>query len=224
MKKIILSLLAIGFLASANAQQGSILLYGDLGFSSEKDAVENKTIIWSANPGVGYQFNENWTVGINVSWAQHSTSDAPGSSDMTTQNNGRFGAFARYRKTFGKGPFYYYGHAGLGIHQGYTTDADQPGALKHNGIYFEAYPAIGMWIGCNWGINLSFGGIGYSTDKYTTDASGNSVSNANTSSDLGITFGSTVHIGASVNLGCGHHGKKHEKKAKKEEKSTEDDE
>lgn len=222
MKKIVLSIFALCLIVSAHAQQGSILLYGNVAFSSSKDAAENKTIIWQANPGIGYQFNENWTVGINIYWSQHSTSDAPGSSDMTTQNNGRFGAFARYKKNFGNTPFYYYGQAGLGIQQGYTTDADQPGALKHNGIYFEAYPAIGMWVGRNWGINLSFGGIGYMTDKYTTDASGNTISNQNTSSSMSIDFGQTIHIGASVNLGG--NTAKHEKKEKKAAVKDADDE
>src|SRR5215469_11139689 len=132
MKKLILGLLAVCSIAVAQAQTGSWLLFGNLGFNSSTDELKNKTIVWSANPGIGYQFNENWTAGLNIYWGQNSTTDSPGSSNKTTVNTGRVGPFIRYTKNFGNSIFYYYGHLDLLYTESYTTDASQPTFDKHN--------------------------------------------------------------------------------------------
>jgi hypothetical protein len=229
MKKLILSLFTICLVVTAGAQQGTWLLFGNLGFNNTKDEFKTTTIVWSANPGIGYQFNENWTAGLNLFWSQNSMTDVPGGSTKTTVNQGKFGVFGRYTHHFGNSVFYYYGQADVLMQQGYTTDSSAPAFNKHNGMIIDAYPAIGMQVGCNWGINVSFGGIAYMSDKQTTDATAHTISNANTASTIDVTFGRTINIGASVNLGCGKGKKNHEmkekggKKDKKGKKKSSDD-
>ena len=66
MKKLILALIAAGSMATANAQSQSILLYGDLGLQTVRMQNLDKTTNWNASPGIGYQFNHNWTVGYSI--------------------------------------------------------------------------------------------------------------------------------------------------------------
>src|SRR5690606_6373343 len=77
MKKFILAMLAVGAVASAQAQKpGSILIYGDAGFFSHKTTnntglpgandVVNKENNWNITPGVGYQINRFLTLGLNL--------------------------------------------------------------------------------------------------------------------------------------------------------------
>jgi len=208
MKKIILGLLLVCGFASANAQKGTWLLFGNLGFNNTKSEFDTKTIDWTVNPGIGYQVTNNWAVGLNLYWNQHSTSDVPGGSAMTTVNSGKFGVFARYTENIGKGPFFYYGHIDALYTEGYTTDSSAPAFNKHNGITIAAYPAIGMWVGRCWGINMSFGGISYVTDKQTTDASATTIPSPKTASTLDINFGHQVNVGVLIKLGCCKDGKK----------------
>jgi hypothetical protein len=71
MKKLILALLAMGTIATVNAQEPhSILLYGDATIKTVSDSIQHKTTNWDANIGIGYQFNHNWTIGLKIMWGQ----------------------------------------------------------------------------------------------------------------------------------------------------------
>ena len=69
MKKFVLALLAVGSVATANAQKNSILTYGTAGiFVDNTDngpgLGDSRTVSWNVNPGIGYQFHKNLTAGI----------------------------------------------------------------------------------------------------------------------------------------------------------------
>ena len=78
MKKLFLAFLAVGSIATAQAQKaGSILLYGNAGIIANRDLVdynsnvltndpETRNFAWSVSPGIGFQFNKNWTIGVAV--------------------------------------------------------------------------------------------------------------------------------------------------------------
>jgi len=227
MKKFLLAIIALGSLATAHAQEHSWLVYGNLGFTSSKDDAKNTNITWNANPGVGYQFNSHWTVGLNLGYSQNSEK-LDGDNNRTTVNNYLVGPFVRCTHEIGTGGmFYYYGQLNASYEGGYTTYGDQPSFSKHTGFDVMAYPAIGMHVSKCWGINFSIGGIGYSTDKYDGAA------NANNS--FNFTFGHQVNVGVQANLNChGHHHmhKKHADdddapkagKSKKAKQSSDDDE
>jgi hypothetical protein len=196
MKKLILALLAAGTLATANAQEPrSILLYGDLGLHQVRHESLMKTTIWNATPGVGYQFNHNWTVGVNVSWGQNAVKDSAGSK--TTDNMYRAGAFARYSQYIRKSEiFFWYGQYEFAYTGGYTTNEGNPATMKRSGIYTRIFPALGINVGRGLALNFSVGGLDYGTDKvdgatYSTNT-------------LNLTFGNQMNFGLSKNFNCGH--------------------
>ena len=206
MKKIFLALLAVSSIATANAQKGSILLYGNLSFNTSTDVVKTKTTNWAAMPGIGYQFDNNWTAGLNLGFGEQGT-QANGSSDKQTINTYNFGVFARYSHNMGN-IFYCYGQVDVSYTGGYTTFGSAPSFNKHTGLMADFVPALGMHLGKGWGMNFSVGGISYVTDK-SADAG------ATASNNLSITFGQQMNIGISKNFGgkgaAAHHMKKKDK-------------
>jgi len=226
MKKFLLAIIALGSMATANAQEHSWLVYGNVGFASDKLANKDNVITWNANPGVGYQFNSHWAVGLNLGWGQSSTK-VNGDNNRTAVNSYEVGPFVRYTRELGtNGMFYYFGQLNASYMGGYTTYGDQPSTAKHTGFGINAFPAIGMHVSKCFGINFSIGGLEYTTDKYDGAANANN--------NFGFTFGQQMNIGAQWNFGChgGHHhmhGKHHKKDSdeddapKKSKKSSDDD-
>jgi len=201
MKKLILALLAVGTIATSNAQSGSILLYGNVGINTVKDSSNFHRTTWNASPGVGYQFNDFWTVGLNLNWAQYATKDASG--DKNTTNNYYVGPFIRYAHAIGKSNiFSWYTQADVQYQGGYSTHEGDPATAKHTGFYADIFPAIGVAIGHGMALNFSVGGLDYSSDKYDGVA--------NPTHSFGFTFGHEVNIGISKNFNCHHSHTHHE--------------
>jgi hypothetical protein len=198
MKKLILALLAVGTLATAHAQEPrSILLYGNVGLHQVRHggSTTTKNTDWSATPGVGYQFNHNWTVGLNVMWGQSAVKDATGQS--TTHNDYRAGAFARYSQYIRKSEiFFWYAQYEFAYAGGYTTNEGNPATMKHNGIYTSLWPAIGVNVGRGIALNFAVGGLTYATDKMDGAAY--------STNTLDLTFGNQASFGISKNFNCGH--------------------
>src|SRR5688500_12343054 len=101
MKKLVLgALLMTGFAVTSQAQKGSILLYGNVGVSSTKDADDDKTSSFNVNPGIVYQFTDNWTAGINLGYGQSKLNPSGiGATSTTKEYNA--GIFGRYTKPLG---------------------------------------------------------------------------------------------------------------------------
>ncbi len=198
MKKLILALLAAGTVVTANAQEPrSILLYGDVGLHQQRLPSLQKNTTWNATPGVGYQFNHNWTVGVNISWGQDATKTSAG--DKTTMNMYGAGAFARYSQYIRRSEiFFWFAQYEFSYVGGYTTMGGNPATDKYNGVYTRLYPAIGVNVGRGIAMNFSVGGLDYTTTK----GDGATYSNNN----LNFTFGRFDHFnfGLSKNFNCGH--------------------
>jgi len=196
MKKLILALLAAGTVASATAQEPhSVLLYGDASFSTTRNSDLSKTTVWDATPGVGYQFNHNWTLGLKISWGQNATKDSTGLK--TTVNNYIVGPFARYSHYILKSEtFFWYAQADFDYQGGYTTSGGNAATDKNNGVYIGVYPAIGVNVGRGVALNFSIGGISYSTLKVT--------SNTYSTNTFDLSFGHVGVVGLSKNFNCGH--------------------
>ncbi len=245
MKKIILAFLAMGTMATANAQEPhSILLYGDVNLATQKNPDESKTTNWDANIGVGYQFNHNWTLGIKLMWGQDATKEGntpaigmvPG--EKNTDNLYSVGPFARYSHYIGKSEtFYWYSQLDFDYQGGYHTNEGNAATDKHTGMYLGIYPAIGANVGRGMALNFSIGGINYMSDK--------NQNNTNATTGFNLTFGQMVNVGLSKSFNCGHkmhshhepgdevHRRKAEKmededdaapKPKKKERNRDDDE
>jgi len=195
MKKLILALLAVGTIATANAQNQSILLYGDATLGTVRNPDLSKNTVWDANIGIGYQFNPNWTVGLSLMWGQNANKDSTG--NKTTVNNYSVGPFARYTHSFGKSEiFSWFGQFDFDYQGGYTTNEGNPAYNKNTGIFVGFTPAISINVHRGLALNFSVGGINYATNK-VADAT-------YSTNSFNFTFGHQLNIGISKNFNCGH--------------------
>jgi hypothetical protein len=198
MKKLILSALIMGSAAvAANAQAGSILVYGNIGYHSTKDNDDSKTRSFNINPGVGYQFDKNWTVGLTGSFSTARTLSNVPNSEWNFTNTYSAGVFLRHTMPLGK-IFSLYSQ----IQAEYigTTDgiSNTPGSsLTANGFRASFIPAIGVNVWNGFALNFSFGGVDYTTLK-TSGVSGSAQA-------FNFTWGTQVNVGVSRNIFCGHH-------------------
>lgn len=200
MKKILLSALMIGAAAmSANAQAGSVLVYGDLGIHSTKDANDNKTRDFSINPGIGYQFNDNWTLGLYGSFGTHRVR-LNNQTEWNFNNTYSAGVFARYTMPISK-IFVLFNQLGAGYVGGSNGNTGINSTTNFNGFEATLTPAIGVVIHDGFALNFGFGGIDFKTVKMS------GATKSTTSFDL--TWGTQFNIGVSKNIMCGRMHKRH---------------
>ena len=94
MKKILMAASAFTIISvAAKAQTGSILLYGNVAANSSKTSGGFKSNDFSFNPGVGYQFSDNWTAGANLGIGTSK------SGDNFKTNRFAAGPFIRYSES-----------------------------------------------------------------------------------------------------------------------------
>jgi hypothetical protein len=206
MKKLFLSALIMGTAAvAANAQANSILMYGQIGYHSSKDETgTNKNRAFNINPGIGYQFDNNWTVGVTGSFqTSRNLDNSLPNANWHYTNTYSAGVFLRHTMPIGK-VFALYSQLEAGYIGSTQGVSDVPNSsLTSNGFRASFMPAIGVNIVDGFAMNFGFGGIDYTTMK-TSGAPGSS-------SAFNFTWGSQFNIGVSRNLFCGkhkHHGMK----------------
>lgn len=245
MKKIILALMAVASVATANAQKNSILVYGNLGLNNTNTdngtAGSTNDLGWNVSPGVGYQFNDNWTVGIQGSIGMWNNDNTAPYTLNTTRNitltnqytDWRAGAFLRYTHYISN-MFSFWTQLDLSYLGGSTSMENVNMATStptspviatttdnYSGFGAGITPAIGIHVAKGFALNFSFGGLGFSTTSWDKAPV--------TETNFGLTFGQQFNFGITKNFGCG--GKKkstgdagmHMRKMKKHE-ADEDDE
>jgi hypothetical protein len=199
MKKILI-VLALVLASFANAQKGTYLVSGSVGFNSEKvnssgnhGSQNNFTIV----PKIGYQFAENWTAGVQTS-ASYSRGEIE--SGHGKSNYYSIGAFVRYSKPLSE-IFDVYADLGSGYNFGNTsyTYNDNPteNKNKYNGFGVSIAPALLLKIKNGFGLNFGFGGLGYRYDKITFDTNSN---NFQKTKSFDFTFGQFFTAGISKNF------------------------
>jgi len=193
MKKILL-ILALAMFSFANAQKGTILVGGNIGFTSEKSEFqfgEATTNTFSFSPKVGYQFNDNWTVGGEFTVA--SSNDDNGTREIK-DNNFKIGAFVRYAVPLSQ-TFSIFADMGAGF-QNAKSKVYGPGNAfsksKADGMYVGVTPALFINMKKGFGLNFSIGGLGYETLSYDN--------NGADYSKFYFNFGQTFNIGVSKNF------------------------
>ncbi len=186
MKKLVLgAVLMTAFVFASQAQKGSILLYGNVGVSSTKEADEDKTSSFNINPGIGYQLTDNWTAGVNLGYGQTKYNPS-GVGATSTSKEYNAGLFARYTKPLG-GIFSIFGQANAGY-----AGADFGGG-KSNGFGANVFPAIAVNVHNGFALNFSFGGISYASTK-TKGAS-------ESRNEFDLNLGQQANFGISKNFG-----------------------
>jgi hypothetical protein len=215
MKKVVFALFILtGIAKYSSAQNGSLLVYGNANFASSTDSFAFKSNSYSINPGIGYQFSDNWTAGINIAFGK-TKSETPLNSSATTVPSGNynttnffnFGPFLRYTYSFNS-IFSLYGQAEFNSISGTTS----PYALvsgTYKGYSADLFPAIGVNIKHGFAINLSFGGIYYQSKTYTGAIYNGpgSIPPPSSSSQFAVTFGQGATFGISKNFGIIKHKK-----------------
>ncbi len=216
MKKFFLAILAVGAVATAQAQKaGSILVYGSAGYNAYKNTnddglpgtadIVTRQRNWHFAPGVGYQFNKNWTVGINFGIGMGT--ERVNNGIITTEDRMReleVGPFVRYTMPINK-TFFIFNQINLGYLNGKSTWDDGIAGTpdienSYNGFAANWFPAVGVNFTKCMAFTLDFGGLGYANRKW--DMTGpQEISESN----FNFTFGQVIHIGIQANLG----GKKH---------------
>lgn len=189
MKKIILaSLFMAGLTVAANAQKNSVLVYGTLGLNTSKsEPFGNKVTNFSLMPGIGYQFNNNWTAGLAGGIATYKN-ESGGSTNK--QNAFAVGPFLRYTKNLST-TFFYFSQ----LDAQYASATQKPafgGETKTTGFGIGVTPAIGINVHKGFALNFSFGGVNYTSQKTKGTSS--------KTSGFNISFGSQANIGISKNF------------------------
>ncbi|PWB27776.1 outer membrane beta-barrel protein [Flavobacterium sp. HTF] len=191
MKKMLL-ILALSVFGFANAQKGTILVGGNIGYTSEKidrEIASAKSNTFEFSPKVGYQFHDNWTVGAEFS-LQSSKTDNGGAEGKA--NNFKAGAFVRYTVPLSE-TFSVFADLGAGF-QNQKFKNYENGSLvsdnKADGFYTGLTPALFINMKKGFGLNFSIGGLGYETLGYD-DVDYNK---------FFFNFGKTVNIGISKNF------------------------
>jgi opacity protein-like surface antigen len=192
MKKFLL-IATLAICSFANAQKGSILVGGNIDYTSKTtdfQGVERKQSEFGFSPKVGYQFNDNWTVGGEFSVS--SSKDDQGMTEYKT-NAFKLGAFVRYSVPLSS-TFSVFADMGAGFKN--QTDKSYTGNLstkaKADGMYVGVTPALFINMKNGFGLNFSIGGLGYETLSY--DNNGRDIN------DFYFNFGRTASIGISKNF------------------------
>lgn len=225
MKKFILVLLAMATVGVAQAQKGTILLYGNAGLHTEKDDMgggnEDKQFDWNINPGIGYQFTDNITVGVQGGFMSMKNTNLATTSllGVTTEvetinkmNGYQAGVFFRYGMKISKmftlfdqiDASYLAGKsttdATTTVNPGGSTSIPQVINDEYNGFAARLFPGLQVHVKDGMAINFSFGGLEYRT--ITTDMNNNASSVTTSSFDL--TLWEQFNFGVSYNIGNGN--------------------
>ena len=202
MKKL-LFILTLTVCSFANAQKGTVLVLGDVSFFSNKDsnqASDFKTENFSFSPKVGYQFKNNWTIGVEAGFSSSKNEytfleNLPNNQERKTKNFSA-GAFVRYSKSLSQ-MFLLYADLGAGYQNRketytYLSNPQNNENNTFDGFYTSFAPGLFLNIKNNFGLNFGIGGLTYSNVK--------SNQNNATDSNFYINFGQSFNIGISKNF------------------------
>lgn len=175
MKKLLVVIVVL-ITTIASAQENSILLGGNVGFSSEKIG-DSKLENFEFSPKVGYQFTDQWTAGAEGSIMNVKTTG----SDRIEKY--KIGGFVRYTVPLSD-IFSVFGDLGAGYQS--TNINDQ------KGMYASLTPALFINMKRGFGLNFSIGGLNYDNLDGKNDPR---------QERFGFNFGKTLNIGISKNFG-----------------------
>ena len=196
MKKLLLILVSAVF-SFANAQKGTILVSGNVSYNSQKSGdLASSPQIKNFNfaPKVGYQYNDNWTLGVESSINSYKY----GYENSQELNNNRFslGGFLRYSKPLSE-IFTAYADFGGGYqylkYWNVSGDTSTLSTTKENGYYIGITPAIYLNLKKNFGLNFNIGGLRYDTLNNTTN-------NGTDTKSFNFSFGQAFSVGISKNF------------------------
>jgi len=202
MKKTLV-ILALAMISFANAQKGTYLVSGNMSFWSNKDSnqgSESKYENFNFSPKVGYQFKDNWTVGVETGFSssknKYSYLENASNNQERISKNFSAGAFVRYSKSLSQ-TFLLYADLGAGYKNSketytYLSYPQNNSKNTFDGVYANFAPGLFLNIKNNFGLNFGIGGLTYSNTK--------SDQNNGKNSNFYFNFGQSFNIGISKNF------------------------
>jgi hypothetical protein len=187
MKKILV-IAALALVSFANAQKGTVLVAGNVDFSSTKQIGISKSERFEFSPKVGYQFSNNLTVGLETTISTAKTEVFVAEDKVSTT---RLGVFLRYAKPIA-GAWSAFADLGVGFQSAKLTPSTGASS-RSEGFYTGITPAIAVDLKKSFCLNFSIGGIGFNSLK--SDAL-NSVAVGT----FDFNFGKSISIGLSKNF------------------------
>lgn len=175
MKKLLVAVVIL-LTTIASAQKNSILLGGNVGFSSDKIG-DSKLENFEFSPKVGYQFADKWTAGVEGSIMNVKT------TGMDKTEKYKIGGFVRYSTPLSE-LFSVYVDLGAGYQNTSLNNA--------KGMYASFDPGLFINMKNGFGLNFSIGGINYDNLDGKNDPR---------QERFGFNFGKTLNIGISKNFG-----------------------
>jgi hypothetical protein len=227
MKKLILALLAVSAFGTANAQKNSILVYGNLGINTAKtdngNGSESRNLNWNINPGVGYQFTNCLTIGLQGG-INSQFSETRNSPVLNTWNRSaaeyrewQVGAFFRHTKHINN-IFSVFAQLDLSYVSGQNVSENETRMVNnttntivetviygydyYNGFQANIAPMIAANIGNGLALNFGIGGLGYRTISYDAPKSPTALNPVLDQSSFMFTFGKQYSFGISKNFAC----------------------
>lgn len=159
------------------AQSNTLLVYGNVGYDSQKFNGSTSSS-YSFAPGVGYQWTDNWTGGINL--------NLTGSKNTDQSSSVAVGPFIRYTQPL-TGIFAIYGQFNANFLSGKT------GIIGYNGFQGTLFPAIGVNLKNSFALNFTFGSLSFTSQKFDGVAQ--------SATSFHVAFGSGAGFGISKNFG-----------------------
>lgn len=144
MRFTILLLICLLGVVGLHAQRGTVLVYGDINLDVYGGT--SKQSIFSIRPGVGYQFTDHMTAGVDFSYLKFKI----GSSDNIKKYS--VGPFIRFSMPLNDW-FGVYSQLGAGY-------VSQPSA-NLTGFYGQIFPALYLKVKDNFGLNFSTGALNF---------------------------------------------------------------
>jgi hypothetical protein len=208
MKKLFI-IAFLGSFSFSNAQKGSYLVDGSIGFNTSRSSDGYGRISdinsFSISPKIGYQYNENWTAGLQLSFSNGNrvsyNNNYPNSTNSESSKGLNYGGFLRYNKKISD-IFNFFTDFNLGFNNVKNTSEyidtfgfKNKNSEDYNGFNASIIPAVSLNIKDNFRLNFSFGGLGYS---YSNVENIYGIKSFN--SGFGINFGQTYAFGISKNF------------------------
>lgn len=184
MKKILVIIILLFVAQDIVAQSNTILLYGNINYTHSNRVEFNREVIsnnLNISPGIGYQFDDHWTAGLEFNLI-HTTSKSGNSPSKSTYFSA--GPFVRYQYQL-TDMFSFITH--LGSQFRLTNMKD------YNTMQINVSPGIRMDIKNDWALNFFFGNLGI------THTNNKIAETRNSQFDVG--FGRSTGLGISKNFG-----------------------
>lgn len=205
---LFLVFIAAGLASNAQITKGSILLGGNIGFSTQtynaNSPNEQKTTFLSAVPNYGWAVKDNTVLGFDLDYGYQSY-NYPG-SDKSTSNTYGAGIFLRNYKNLG-GRFYLFGQGGLD--GSYTTTKDinlsaTPTTeidTKGYSLAIDFYPGIAYLVGNRLMLETGFPDIFYARYNHSQQQMPVPGNPGTETSSNGFSIGSSLNNSYTLSVG-----------------------